>query len=126
MPSRAIMLRSSRNPNTTYVREALYSVKLAKCGLVEADVTTIQNLLDQYKLRAKEDDKIHVFYLLQGISKIEEWDLARRFIHQRLDEDGWYTEPDKMIQNLKDREAELQREVQFIIAAVGKSKSQRG
>jgi hypothetical protein len=75
-------------------------------------VTTIQNLLDQYKLGAKEDDdkigvREHVFYLLHGIPQGEDWDLGRRFIHQRLDEDDWCKKPDKIIQNLKDREAEL-------------------
>jgi hypothetical protein len=77
-------------------------------------VTTIQNLLDQYKLGAKEDDdkigvREHVFYLLNGIPQGEDWDLERRFVHQRLDEDDWCKKPDKIIQNLKDREAELQQ-----------------
>jgi hypothetical protein len=95
-----------------YVREALYCVKLTECGSVEAYVTTIQNLLDQYKLGAKEDDdkigvREHVFYLLHGIPQGEDWDHGRRFIHQRLDEDDWCKKPDKIIQNLKDREAEL-------------------
>jgi hypothetical protein len=77
-----------------YVREGLLNVKLTECGSVEAYVTTIQNLLDQYKLAANEDDdnigvREHVFYLLHGIPKDEDWDLELRLIHQRLEEDDW-------------------------------------
>jgi hypothetical protein len=97
-----------------YVRRELYNVKLDACGSVDKYASTIQNLLDEYKLGSKEpDDKIgvreHVFYLLNGIPEGDDWDVELRLIHDKLDSEDWYKEPTKIVKKLQNREAELRK-----------------
>jgi hypothetical protein len=96
-----------------YVRNDLIAVKLEDCGSVDAYVTKIQNLLDQYKLGSQDNDSLgvkeHVFYIIHSIPEGGDWDVVLRFIHDKLEAEGWNKEPAKIIKLLQNREAELRK-----------------
>jgi hypothetical protein len=96
-----------------YLRNDLASPKLQECGSVDAYVTKIQNLLDQYKLGSNNKESIgaqqQVFCLFHGIPEGGDWDVELRLIQDKLETDDWYNQHTTIIKKLKNRESELRK-----------------
>jgi hypothetical protein len=94
-----------------YLRNDLTAPELQECGSVDAYVTKIQNLLDQYKLGSNNKESIgaqeQVFCLFDGLSEGGDSDVELRLIQDELETDDWYNQPTTIIKKLKNRESEL-------------------
>jgi hypothetical protein len=96
-----------------YLRNDLTSLRLQERGSVDAYVTKLQNLLDQYKLGSNNKESIgaqeQVFCLVHGIPEGGDCDVELRLIRDKLGTDDWYNQPTTIIKKLKNRESALRK-----------------
>jgi hypothetical protein len=90
-----------------WIRRELYEVKLSAHGSIDAYAMHIQNLIDDYRAGATEpedriSDREHVFFLLNGIPRSDEWDLEVRLIHDQMA--TLAKDPKAVLKKLRDRE----------------------
>jgi hypothetical protein len=90
-----------------WIRRELYEVKLVDHGSVDAYAMRIQNLIDDYRAGATEpEDKIsdteHVFFLLNGIPRSDEWDVEVRLLNDQMG--TLAKDPQTVIKKLRARE----------------------